>query len=77
MFSTELGASAPAQLIRLEGRKDPEYWVGFHNFYVITRYNRSIMYALAAHQLGQAVSESANPATVSATVSGDIVDAGP
>jgi len=29
--------------------------VGFHNFFVITKYNRSIMYALAAHQLGQLI----------------------
>ena len=32
-----------------------EYWVGYHNFSVITRYNRSAKYALAAHQLGQAI----------------------
>jgi membrane-bound lytic murein transglycosylase B len=28
-----------------------EYWVGYHNFFVITRYNRSLKYAMAAFQL--------------------------
>ena len=55
MFATELDGSAPAQLMMLEGNSGPEYWVGFHNFYVITRYNRSVLYALAAFQLGRAV----------------------
>ena len=32
-----------------------EYWIGYHNFYVVTRYNRSTKYALAAHQLSQAI----------------------
>lgn len=55
MFATELDGSASAQLMMLEGNSGPEYWVGFHNFYVITRYNRSVLYALAAFQLGRAV----------------------
>ena len=48
---------APAGLFVLEGPDGPQYWAGFHNFYVITRYNRSLMYALAVHELGQAVRE--------------------
>ncbi|WP_437422506.1 lytic murein transglycosylase B [Stutzerimonas chloritidismutans] len=36
---------------RLDGAEGDEYWIGLPNFYVITRYNRSIMYAMAVHQL--------------------------
>jgi membrane-bound lytic murein transglycosylase B len=57
-FSTDLGQAAPAGLIALDGEEGPEYWVGFQNFYVITRYNRSAMYALAVWQLGQSLAES-------------------
>jgi membrane-bound lytic murein transglycosylase B len=47
--------NAAASLFALEHEDGPRYWAGFHNFYVITRYNRSLMYALAVHQLGQAI----------------------
>ncbi|MDJ0904927.1 MAG: lytic murein transglycosylase B [Woeseiaceae bacterium] len=55
MFSTMKGNEAAAQLLTLEGDDGDEHWVGFHNFFVITRYNRSVMYALAVHQLGQEI----------------------
>ncbi|HEY5603349.1 MAG TPA: lytic murein transglycosylase B [Gammaproteobacteria bacterium] len=42
-------------LIQLELEKGHEYWVAFHNFYVITRYNHSELYAMAAYQLGQEI----------------------
>lgn len=47
--------AAAAGLFSLEHEDGTRYWAGFHNFYVITRYNRSLMYALAVHQLGKAV----------------------
>jgi len=57
VFSTSLPNEAASQLISLEGADGDELWVGFHNFFVITRYNRSVMYALAVHQLGQEIGE--------------------
>jgi membrane-bound lytic murein transglycosylase B len=56
-FTTDQPAGAAAGLLAFDGSEGREYWVGFDNFYVITRYNRSSMYALAAWQLGQAIGE--------------------
>jgi membrane-bound lytic murein transglycosylase B len=55
MFLTDLGADSKGQLLTYEGDYGIEHWVAFHNFFVITKYNRSVMYALAAHQLGQLI----------------------
>ncbi len=54
-FETSLPNDARAFVISLEGKDGREYWVGFTNFYVITRYNTSVMYAMAVHQLGQKI----------------------
>ena len=43
------------RLLRLSTYSGDEYWLGYHNFYVITRYNHSTNYAMAVHQLAQAV----------------------
>ena len=55
MFSTTLPGESASQLLTLRGTDGNEHWVGFHNFFVITRYNHSVMYALAVHQLGQEI----------------------
>ncbi len=46
-----------ANVVVLEGESGPEAWLGLPNFYVITRYNRSRLYAMAVHQLSQAVKQ--------------------
>lgn len=54
-FETELPPDAPAMLVVGQGKDGPLYRVGFNNFYAITRYNRSPMYAMAVHDLGEAI----------------------
>ncbi|MDZ7826169.1 MAG: lytic murein transglycosylase [Gammaproteobacteria bacterium] len=50
-----LDDEADATLWRLEGPSGQELVVGLHNFYVITRYNHSHLYALAVHDLADAI----------------------
>ena len=55
-FTSNMPAGHAAELVAFDlGDDEREYWVGLHNFFVITRYNRSVMYALAVHQLGEAI----------------------
>ncbi len=51
-----IGEETPVALVRLEQKNHPEYWVGFQNFYVITRYNHSELYAMAVYQLAKLIS---------------------
>jgi membrane-bound lytic murein transglycosylase B len=50
-----------AVVVALDGDAGREYWFGYRNFYVITRYNRSPMYAMAVWQLAQAISGAPQP----------------
>lgn len=42
-------------LIELTNKDDTELWVGLQNFYAITRYNHSALYAMAVFQLARAI----------------------
>jgi membrane-bound lytic murein transglycosylase B len=46
-----------AVLIALQQQGGVDYWVGLHNFRVITQYNKSPLYAMAVIQLANAISQ--------------------
>ena len=46
---------APGALIELTNKDDTELWVGLQNFYAITRYNHSSLYAMAVFQLAREI----------------------
>jgi membrane-bound lytic murein transglycosylase B len=48
-----LADDLPVTAFRLEGADGAEHWLGLPNFFVITRYNRSVMYAMAVNQLAE------------------------
>ncbi len=55
-LDSELDRTQKAQIIYLEGEEsENNSLVGLHNFYVITTYNRNVMYALAVLELGESI----------------------
>src|SRR5690606_5469222 len=56
-FDTSLSAGAQAMLVPATQRTGTEWRVGFQNFYTITRYNRSLLYAMAVNDLAAAIEQ--------------------
>ena len=56
-FDTPLGINAPAMLIAVDQADGVHWRVGFENFYAITRYNHSPLYAMAVYEFAAAVKE--------------------
>jgi len=55
-LNPSLELTEKAQVIYLEGlNSDEEAVIGLHNFYVVTTYNRNVMYALAVLELGESI----------------------
>ncbi len=46
---------ARATLLSFEGSEGAEHWLGMQNFYVITRYNHSALYAMAVYHLSERI----------------------
>jgi membrane-bound lytic murein transglycosylase B len=63
--SEELPSDAMATAMKFELEDGFEYWLGLHNFYVITRYNHSAMYAMCVYQLSQRLAAAAQAAGLS------------
>jgi membrane-bound lytic murein transglycosylase B len=66
-YGVEIPAAAPdapAALIDLvTPHQETEYWLGYRNFFVITRYNRSSFYAMSVFQFAAALRERYAPAS--------------
>jgi membrane-bound lytic murein transglycosylase B len=56
-----VNGSPRAALVKLEEETGPAFWLGFHNLYVITRYNHSPLYAVAAYELSRRITAGAQP----------------
>jgi membrane-bound lytic murein transglycosylase B len=57
-FDPSLASDLDAMLVAVEqDATNTAYFVGLNNFHVITRYNRSVKYALAAVDLSQAIEQ--------------------
>jgi len=52
-LADELDDNQLVSLLKFEGKEGDEYWLGLKNFYVITRYNHSELYAMAVFQLSE------------------------
>lgn len=69
-FDSALPQEAPAILIAADESDGVHWRVGYNNFYVITRYNHSPLYAMAVYELAAAVKQRVllhdNPAAAAA-----------
>ncbi|KPK36563.1 MAG: hypothetical protein AMJ69_13215 [Gammaproteobacteria bacterium SG8_47] len=53
--SVPVAEDLKGSLLTFQTEHGPEHWVGWHNFFVITRYNHSALYAMAVFQLSELI----------------------
>jgi len=54
-IARSLPLNTKVKLLAIEQPQGDEFWAGLDNFYVITRYNHSPLYAMAVYQLSQSI----------------------
>lgn len=54
-FISQMPDDTPARLFEFEQEDGASYWVGLPNFYTITRYNHSPLYAMAVYLLSEEI----------------------
>lgn len=54
-LSAQIADDKKLNVIKLRDKHRSNYYAALENFYVITRYNRSVLYAMAVHQLSEAI----------------------
>jgi len=56
----ELADDLQVMAFEFDAGEHKQYWLGLNNLHVITRYNRSVMYAMVVHQLADLIREARN-----------------
>ncbi len=64
---TSVNDKTSAILLILKQKTGKEYWLGYNNFYVISRYNHSTLYSMAVYQLSQEIKQAYQAAEKAST----------